>query len=372
MDIGIPRETRPGEHRVALTPSGVKALALHGHRVWVETGAGTGAGHPDAEYQSAGATIAFSRLEPYARADLVASVFAPAPADYGLLRREQTVFAFWALPTARLEDLRALLEAGITAVGLEAIEDDDGHAPVLTSMSEIAGSLAVTVAANLLLSDAGGKGILLGGAPGVPPASFVILGAGVAGRSAARSALGLGAAVTLLDQDVAPLREVAQAARGVTTMLATRPNVEKALSFADVVLGAVARHGERAPILVTREMLRAMRPRSVIVDLAIDMGGCFETSRPTAFPGATYEVDGITHFCVPNLPSAAARSSTLALTNALLPYLLDVAGDGLDRALLARPDLRRGTYVLRGRCARESLARAFGLPFDAQASGPRS
>ncbi len=369
MDIGIPRETRPGEHRVALAPPGVKALAQHGHRVWVETGAGAIAGHPDAEYQSAGATVVFSRLEPFARAELVASVFAPAPADYGLLRRGQTVFAFWALPTARPEDLRALLELEITAVGLEAIEDDLGHAPVLTSMSEIAGSLAVTISANLLLSELGGKGIVLGGAPGVPPANFVILGAGVAGRSAARSALGLGAAVTLLDRQVEPLREVTRSSRSVTTMLATRPNLEKALSFADVVLGAVALHGERAPVVVTREMLGLMRPRSVVVDLAIDMGGCFETSRPTALPNATYEVDGIVHFCVPNLPSAAARSSTLALTNALLPYLLEVAGSGLDRSLEAHPELRRGTYLSRGRCVRESLARAFDLP--GEAPGPR-
>ena len=225
MDIGIPKETRLREHRVALAPSGVRTLVQKGHRVWVETGAGDTAGHPDADYESAGATIAFSRSEPFARAELVASVFAPAAGDYALLRPEQTVFAFWALPTARPEDLRALLERGITAVGLEAIEDEDGRAPVLTSMSEIAGSLAVTVSANLLLSELGGKGIVLGGAPGVPPASFVILGAGVAGRSAARSALGLGAAVTLLDRDVEPLRAVAESQRGVATMLATRPNI---------------------------------------------------------------------------------------------------------------------------------------------------
>jgi alanine dehydrogenase len=237
-------------------------------------------------------------------------------------------------------------------------------------MSEIAGSLAVTVAASLLLTHLGGKGIVLGGAPGVPPASLVILGAGVAGRAAARHALGLGAAVTLLDQDVEPLRAVANAGSGIATMLATKPNLEKALSFADVVLGAVARHGERAPVLVTRDMLRGMRPRSVVVDLAIDMGGCFETSRPTTLPSPTYEVEGIVHFCVPNLPSAAARSSTLALTNALLPYLLEVAGGGLDKALAARPELRRGTYVSGGRCVRESLARSFALPFTPEAGRP--
>jgi alanine dehydrogenase len=191
----------------------------------------------------------------------------------------------------------------------------------------------------------------------------VILGAGVLGRAAARAAVGAGAHVTLLDVVVEHLREAALEARHpVTTMLATRPNVEKALSFADLVLGAVAVRGERAPVLVTRDMLRAMKPRSVVMDLSIDMGGCFETSRPTAFPAPVYEAEGVLHFCVPNLPSAAARSATQALTNAVLPYLEAVAGQGFERALAARPELRRGTYLYRGRCAKESLARAFGLP----------
>ncbi len=365
MDVGIPRETRAREHRVALAPSGVKALVQQGHRVWVETGAGAAAGHPDAEYQSAGATIAFSRMEPFARASLVACVYAPTAADYGLLQHGQIVFAFWALPTVRPEDVRVLLEREITAVGFEAIEDEHGHTPVLTSMSEIAGGLAVTMGAGLLLNDFGGKGILIGGAPGVPPANFVILGAGVLGRAAVRAGLGAGAAVTLLDRSVSHLRAAClETGRPLTTMLATRPNVEKALSFADLVLGAVAIHGQRAPVLVTRQMLRLMRPRSVVMDLSIDMGGCFETSRPTSFPSPSYELDGILHFCVPNLPSTAARSATLALTNALFPYLAEVAGSGLQRALAELPELRRGTYLDRGRLTRESLARAFGMPFE--------
>jgi alanine dehydrogenase len=280
------------------------------------------------------------------------------------------VLGFWALPAARPDDLQTLLGTGSTAIGIEAIEDEQGRAPVLTSMSEIAGSLAVIVGGGLLLSEFGGKGILLGGAPGVPPAHLVVLGAGVLGRAAARAALGAGAQVTLLDQNVARLRDAAREVGGAaTTMLATPPNVSKALSFADLVLGAVAVHGQRAPVLVTREMLRAMKPRSVVMDLAIDMGGCFETSRPTSFPGGAYEVDGILHFCVPNLPSAAARSATLALTNALLPYVLEVGAKGVEGALAALPELRRGTYVYRGRCARESLARAFQLPWGPP-SGP--
>jgi alanine dehydrogenase len=201
--------------------------------------------------------------------------------------------------------------------------------------------------------------------PGVPPASFVVLGAGVLGRAAARAALGLGAQVTLLDVSVAHLRDAASHLPStVTTMLATRPNVEKALSFADLVLGAVAVREQRAPVLVTRDMLRLMKPRTVVVDLSIDMGGCFETSRPTTFTSPTYDVDGIIHMCIPNLPSGAARTATQALTNATLPYLQAVADHGLDAALRAHPELARGTYVYRGRCASEALARSFGVEWQ--------
>ena len=365
LDVGIPRETRAHERRVALTPSGVKTLVQQGHRVWVETGAGLGAGHADADYESAGATIAFGRVEVFTRAALLVGVHAPDPSEYEALHPGQVVVAFWALPTVRPEDLRALLAREITAIGAEAIEDAQGRAPVLTGMSEIAGSLAVTVGAGLLLNEFGGKGILLGGAPGVPPADFVVLGAGVLGRAAARTAVGAGAHVTVLDRSLDRLRDATLEMRSqVATLLATGPNIEKALGFADLVLGAVAVHGERAPRLVTREMLRLMKPRSVVMDLSIDMGGCFETSRPTAFPDPTYEVDGILHFCVPNLPSAAARSATQALTSALLPYLLELGAGGVERALGRSPDLRRGTYLYRGLCVKESLARTFDLRLE--------
>jgi alanine dehydrogenase len=365
VDIGIPRESRSHEHRVALMPSGVKALVQEGHRVWVETGAGCGAGYPDADYQSAGASIAFSRLEVFARPELLIGVHSPQAREYELFRPGQVCFAFWALPASRPEDLHALIDREVTVIGLETIEDDRGRAPVLTCMSEIAGGLALIVGGGLLLNEFGGKGILLGGAPGVPPAQFVILGAGVLGRSAARAAAGAGAQVTLLDVSVERLREASLESRHpVTTMLATGPNIQKALGFADLVLGAVASRGERAPVLVTRPMLGLMKRGSIVMDLSIDMGGCFETSRPTSFPNPVYTVDGIPHFCVPNLPSVAARSATQALTNAVLPYLQDVAANGIDAALRALPGLERGLYLYRGRCAKESLARAFHLPWD--------
>jgi alanine dehydrogenase len=362
MDIGIPRETRPREHRVALTPSGVRTLVQKGHRVWVESEAGIAAGHADAEYQAAGASIAYSRHEVLARGALVATVFAPEAQEYAQLERGQVVLGFWALPAARPEDFAALAESGVTAVGLEAIEDESGNAPVRTSMSEIAGSLAVVVGSGLLLNSFGGKGILLGGVPGVPPGQLVILGAGVLGRAAARAALGLGAQVTLLDQSVQRLREAAcQLSAGVTTMPATTPNIEKALSFADLVLGAVAVSGQRAPVLVTRSMLRLMKPRSVVLDLSIDMGGCFETSRPTSLNSPPYEVDGIRHVCIPNLPSGAARAATQALTNATLPYLTTIADHGIEAALRCHPELARGVYLYEGRCASELVARTFNV-----------
>jgi alanine dehydrogenase len=349
MDISIPREIRNREHRVGLTPLGVKALVQKGHRVFVETGAGVGAGHPDADYESAGARVVWSRAEALGRSDLLVAILAPEANDYSQLLPRQIVMAFWALALARPDEVRVLVDRQVTAIGLEAIEDDRGQAPVLTSMSEIAGALAVSVGAGLLLNEFGGKGVLMGGVPGVAPANLLILGAGVLGRAAARAALGMGAQVTLLDVSVGHLREsLAELRSPVTTYVATRPNLEKTLAFADLVLGAVAVHGQRAPVLVPRSMLRLMKPRSVVMDLSIDMGGCFETSRPTSFPNPTYEVDGILHFCVPNLPSTAARTATHALTSAVLPYVARIADAGLERALAELPDLRRGVYLERG------------------------
>jgi alanine dehydrogenase len=363
VDIGIAKEIRAREHRVALTPSGVKALTGAGQRVFVEDGAGAEAGHSNADYESAGAAVAYSRMEVFARADLLLAVNAPEPTAYDLLHPGQTVMAFWMLPAARREDLGALIGKHISAVGLEAIQEDDGQAPVLTAMSEIAGRLAVVVGAGLLLNDFGGKGIVLSGAPGVPPAHVVVLGAGVLGCSAAQAAAGLGAEVLVLDRSVARLREaLARVQRPLPSMLATPPNIERALGFADLVIAAPALRGQRAPLLITRRMLSQMRPRSVIMDLAIDMGGCCETSRPTSVDNPVYEAEGVRHFCVPNLPSTAARSATLALTNALLPHLLPALESGLHEVLASGDTpLGRGTYLMQGRCVSASLARLLGL-----------
>jgi len=363
MDIAIPRENRTHEYRVALTPAGVLALVQQGHRVWVETEAGLDAGYSDHDYQTAGATTVYSREEVLGRGELIVCIYAPTSDEFDSLRPEQAVLAFWALASARPEEFKTLLNKGVTAIGIEVVEDDAGRAPVVTSMSEIAGQLAVTIGAGLLLNEFGGKGLLLGGAPGIPPSNFVIIGAGVLGRAAARAAIGMGAHVVLLDRSVDHLRWATQhLGHAVPTMLATKPNIEKALSFADLVLTAVAVRGEKPPLLVSRDMLKVMKPRSVIMDLSIDMGGCVETARPSSFPDPVYEVDGILHFCVPNLPSVAARTATAALTNTLLPYLMEIADKGVDKALAENLDLARGTYIHRGECCKRSLARIFDVP----------
>lgn len=363
MEFGIPKERRPHEHRVSLTPSGVAALVQAGQKVWVERGAGEEAGFSDENYQQAGAHLVYSRQELFARARVVVGVHAPGSSEFHLLQPNQAILAFWALPAASPQEIKDLLATGVTSIGFEVIEDNRGHAPVLTSMSEIAGRLAVTIGSGLLLNEFGGKGILFSGVPGVPPANFVVIGAGALGKAAAQMAHGMGASVVLLDRSVDHLREAAAAVGPqVPTMLASPANIAKVLAFADLVLLAAAVRGERAPLLITREMLKLMKPHAVLMDLSIDMGGCAETSRPTYFPDPVYVVDGIRHFCVPNLPSVAARSATLALTNALLPYLLAVAQKGLPQALEEIPELARGTYVYSGRLTHQHLAELLGLP----------
>ncbi len=366
MDIGLVKDRRPFEHRVGLTPGGCRVLVDKGHRVYVESGAGAGAGFDDEAYRQVGATVSYSEDEVLLRSRVVLRVSPPPRADYERFQPGQVVIAPWHLALAPREAFVALLERQVTSVGWEVIEDDEGSAPVLEAMSEIAGRLAVIVGAGLLLNEFGGKGLLVAGAPGVPPASLVVLGAGHLGREVAAVASGIGAHVVVLDRDIGALRRLSErVGRDLPTMVSTRRNVEKALGFADLVVCAVAVHGERSPVLVARDMLKLMKPRSVIMDLSIDQGGCCETSRPTDFSDPTYVVDEITHFCVPNLPSTASRTSTRALTNAILPFLEPIADAGFERACAASSALRRGAYTWNGHCARESLAGVFGVPYRA-------
>ena len=364
MDIGLVKDPRPFEHRVGLTPGGVMALVERGHRVYVESSAGLEAGFSDDAYREVGGTVVYSGEEVLLRSHVVLRISPPSRSDYDRFQPGQVVVASWHLALAAQEAFATLLQRGITTVGYEIIEDDEGHAPILEAMSEIAGRLAVIVGAGLLLNEFGGKGLLVGGAPGIPPASLVILGAGTLGREAAAVAHGIGAHVVVLDRDVNALRRLHERMRfDVPTMVSNRRNIEKALAFADLVVCAVAVHGERTPVLVTHDMLKLMKPRTVIMDLSIDQGGCCETSRPTDFSSPTYLVDDIIHFCVPNLPSTASRASTRALTNAILPFVEEIADRGFEAAAHASPALRRGTYTHAGQCVRESLAHVFQVPY---------
>jgi alanine dehydrogenase len=358
MNVGIPRERRPDEYRVGLTPAGVDLLTGDGHACHVETGAGLGAGFSDDDYARAGAHIVYSGEEAYGRADLVIKVARPVAEELGWLRSSQMVMAFWHLASASRDNLDTLLRLKITAIAYETIQADDGTLPVLRPMSQIAGRMAAPVAASLLRNDRGGKGILLGGVPGVPPAEVVILGAGEVGVNAARGFLGLGASVHVLDRDLERLERVVRLGLPVVTMISHSFNVRKVTRFADVLVGAVLQPGHRAPVIVTREMVQAMRSRTVILDIAIDQGGCVETSRPTTHRTPTFVAEGIIHYCVPNMAGVLGRTATHALNNATWPFIQLITAHGPDQALAASSALARGAATRDGQLMEGALGPA--------------
>ncbi len=348
MDIGIPRERRPDEYRVGLTPWGVELLTANGHRCYVEEGAGLGAGFADADYRQAGGQIAYSGEEAYGRADLVVKVSRPTAQELDWLRPGQTVMAFWHLAAASPDNLQVLVSRHITAIAYEIVQADDGSLPVLRTMSQIAGRMSASIAAGLLRNDRGGKGVLLGGVPGVPPAEVVILGAGEVGTNAARAFQGLGASVYLLDRDLRRLDAAAQAMPTTVTMVAHDFNVRKVARFADVLIGAVLVPGQRTPIVVPRATVATMRPRAVILDIAIDQGGCVETSRPTSHRTPTFIEEGVIHYCVPNMAGAIGRTATHALNNATWPLVQLIAEFGIDAAVAQSRLLARGVATRAG------------------------
>lgn len=361
MEFGVPKEVRDLEKRVGLTPAGVVTLVRGGHAVYVERDAGAGAGFRDEHYESAGAQIVYSAAEAYGRADAVLKVARPAPQEHNLFRPGQVILSFFHLAVASPDLHVALADHEITAIAYEMIGEQDGHLPVLVPMSEVAGRLAPIIAGQLLTSQRGGRGILISGIPGVARAIVVILGSGTLGRAATRAFVGLGAQVIVMDNDVTKLRVVDEMFQGtVTTMIANEYNLNRMVSFADVLVGAVLVHGQRAPILVTRDMVRRMRPGSVIIDFSIDQGGCVETSRPMTLRDPTFVLDGVIHHCVPNMTAAVARTASHALTNASLPYLLAISQHGLDQALLQDITLRQGVKLYRGRLASPQLATSLG------------
>ncbi len=361
MIVGIPKEIKNNENRVSMTPSGVRELVKRGHTVYVQHTAGENSGFPDAEYERAGAHILPTIEEVYAVAEMIVKVKEPIEPEYKLVRRGQLVFTYFHFACDRTLT-EAMLQSGATCLAYETVVDKQGTLPLLIPMSEVAGRMSVQEGARFLEKPQGGKGILLGGVPGVKPAKVLVLGGGVVGTEAALMAAGLGADVTVCDISLPRLRHLAEfMPKNVKTMFSSTYNIEQELPTTDLVIGAVLIPGAKAPHLITREMLGIMKKGSVMVDVAIDQGGCFETSHPTTHAEPVYEVDGIIHYCVANIPGAVPFTSTLALTNATLPYALRLADKGWQQACAEDPGLKLGLNVVDGKVAFPGVAEAFGM-----------
>ncbi|MFH1567587.1 MAG: alanine dehydrogenase [Gemmatimonadota bacterium] len=371
MIIGVPREIKADERRVGLLPVGARALVQAGHEVRVERGAGAGAGADDGDYEAAGATLVDSPAAVYGESATIVKVKEPQASEFPLIRSDHVLFTYFHF--AASEPLtRSFLETGATAIAYETVEDDEGHLPLLVPMSEVAGRMAIQQGAKYLEGPHGGRGVLLGGVPGVAPADVVILGAGVVGFNAARVAAGMGANVHLLDISVKHLRQAELVLpANVHTYVSNSYNLEKLVNSADLLIGAVLVPGARAPKLVTRSMLAGMKRGAVIVDVAVDQGGCVETVHPTTHHDPIYIVDGIVHCGIANLPGAVPRTSTMALTNATLPYVLAIAGRGWRQACRADEALFRGVNAVSGQVTYRAVAEAMGLewhPLDLSAA----
>jgi len=361
MVVGVPKEVKGDEYRVAVTPNGVEELTRAGHRVLIQAHAGVGSGITDDEYAACGAEMVASAAEVWARADLVVKVKEPLPEEWGYLRPGLTVFTYFHF--AADEALtRAVMMSGVTAVAYETIKDARGGLPLLTPMSEVAGRMSIQEGAKYLERPFDGRGILLAGVPGVAPATVTVIGGGIVGANAARVAGGLGANVYLLDVNLDRLRYLDDVMPpNVTTLFSNRHNVLDCLRKSDLVIGAVLIPGARAPRLVNREDLKVMLPRAVVIDVAIDQGGCFETSKPTTHAKPTYLVDDIVHYCVTNMPGAVGRTSTQALTNVTLAYVMQLADKGPDRAAAENLGLAQGVNVRAGRVTNSAVAATFGF-----------
>jgi alanine dehydrogenase len=365
MRIGVPKEIKVHEYRVGLVPAGVRELVSAGHEVMVETGAGAGIGVSDLQYQAAGARIGAKAADVFAGSDMIIKVKEPQLQECRALRKGQILFTYLHL-AADPEQARALLASGATAIAYETVTAPDGSLPLLTPMSEVAGRMSIQVGATCLQKANGGFGVLLGGVPGVSPAKVVVLGGGVAGTNAVEMAVGLRADVTVVDRSVRRLRELSSIfGNQLKTAYSTAETVENLVTDADVVVGAVLIAGAAAPKLVTRAMVKRMKPGAVMVDISIDQGGCFETSRPTTHAEPTYLVDGVIHYCVTNMPGAVPRTSTFALTNATLPYVRSLADFGWQKALARDAGLARGLNVHDGYITHEAVAQDLGLVFQA-------
>jgi alanine dehydrogenase len=361
MIVGVPKEIKVQEHRVGLVPGSARELVHHGHEVVVQAGAGLGIGHTDRAYEAAGARIAADAAEVFAAADMIVKVKEPQPGEIALLRPGQVLFTYLHLAADRAQT-EGLMASGAVCIAYETVTDERGGLPLLSPMSEVAGRMSVQVGAHCLEKEQGGAGMLLGGVPGVPAAKVLVLGGGVSGTNAARMAMGMEAQVTIIDSSMRRLKELdLQFGSKIQTLYATVENIEREVVRADLVIGAVLVAGAAAPKLVTRKMVAAMRPGSVLIDISIDQGGCFETSHPTTHEDPTYVVDGVVHYCVTNMPGAVARTSAYALNNATLPFVLALATHGWREALKRDPHLRDGLNVLEGGIVHPAVAASLGM-----------
>jgi alanine dehydrogenase len=361
MIVGVLKEIKAEENRVCMTPAGVEVMKQNGHEVLVEKDAGTGSGFSNRAYAEAGAEIIDAPQEIYKRAKMVMHVKEPLPSEYKLIRQDQIIFTYLHLAAAE-ELTQVLIKSGSISIAYETIQKEDGSLPLLTPMSEVAGRMAIQQGAKYLEMEHGGHGVLLGGVPGVDPGTVVIIGGGVVGTNAAKMACGLGAKVYILDMNLERLRYLSDVMPSNCFLLMSKPTtVRRLIKEADVVVGAVLIPGAKAPKLLTREMLKTMKKGAVLVDVAIDQGGCFETSKATTHAKPIYTVDGVVHYCVANMPGAVPKTSTLALTNATLPYAVEIANKGWKKAMKQNPEIKRGANVVKGKVTYRGVAEAFGL-----------
>ena len=364
MVIGVPKEIKDHEFRVALTPDGIKELCGRGHRVIVQKGAGEGSGFGDERYRQAGAVLASTAQATYGDSQLIVKVKEPQPEEWPFLRKDHVVFTYLHLAASKALT-EALLGIGCAAIAYETTEDAKRQFPLLRPMSEIAGRMSVQIGAHFLEKLHGGAGVLLGGVPGVPPAEVVVIGSGVVGTSAVKIAVGMGAKVTVLSPDLWQLRTLDELYGGrLTTVASSQPTIHHFLTRADLVIGAVYLPAARTPRVITRAMVSDMKPGSVIVDVSVDQGGCAETTRPTTHTSPVFTVDGVLHYAVANIPGIVPHTSTLALTNATLPFIVQLVEEGLEQALQTNSGLRKGLSVFKGRLTCQAVADAHGLPFE--------
>ena len=363
MIVGIPKEIKEDEYRVGIVPAGVKELVFNGHRVLVEKNAGNGSGIVDAEFKKEGAEILNSPEDIYSEAEMIIKVKEPLPSEYEYLKKGQILYAYLHLAPA-YELTKALLKQGIIGIAYETVELENRSLPLLIPMSEVAGRMSIHEGAKYLEREKGGRGILLGGVPGVKPGTVVILGGGIVGSNAARMAVGTGARVTLLDTNLERLRYLDDIFAGsITTLSSNSHNIIESIERADLVIGAVLITGAKAPKLVTREMLQHMQKGSVIIDVCIDQGGSLETSRPTTHSNPTFVEEGVIHYCVANMPGAVARTSTFALTNATFPYALEIANAGFKKTVRRNSALKKGVNIYLGEVTYSSVSKSLGLPY---------